>query len=254
MILVLSALITTGGYRGTGILWIYTFPLLTFFLRPPIHAFLWNALFIGTGIFLLILDGIGMVSIYYDHIQLRQAFGAYMAVTFLAFFYSYLINRLLEILRERAIKDPLTGLYNRDFIFENLEKAFERVRRGSEAPYCIAYIDLDRFKTVNDRYGHQEGDRVLIEIAKELLGSFRKGDMIGRIGGDEFLVLIYRCDPKKVEERLTALRERVRSNSNYKGVSFSYGVVAMTGKDTSVDSLITKADRKMYDMKRSSKR
>ena len=254
MILVLSALIITGGYRGTGIFWIYTFPLLAFFMKSHLHALLWNAIFVATGILLVILDRTDILPIYYDHIQLRQALGAYIAVTALIYFYSNLINRLLEILRDKAIRDPLTGLYNRDFVFETLEKIFERLKRGDDNSYCIAYIDLDRFKTVNDRYGHQEGDRILTEIARELSESFRKGDIIGRIGGDEFLIIIYRCDPEKIEERLMSIKERVRSSSDYRGISLSYGVAVITNEEPSVDSVIRKADRKMYDMKRSSKR
>jgi len=194
-----------------------------------------------------------LISLYYSATEIRQAGGAYIAVTLLTFFYSFLINKLIKILRERAIKDPLTGLYNRDFIFENLEKAYERVKRGDDNPYCIAYIDLDGFKLINDKYGHHEGDRILIEVARELSGNFRKGDIIGRIGGDEFLALIYRCEPDMVEMRLKNLREKIRSNPNFRGISISYGVVRMSGEDTSVDSLIMKADKKMYDMKRSSK-
>ncbi len=254
MILVLSGLIITGGYKGTGIVWIYTFPLLSFFMKSYIHALLWNITFVVIVGFLLILEGSNLISVYYDTTTLRQAGGAYIAVTLLTFFYSYLINRLVRILRERAIKDPLTGLYNRDFVFENLEKVFERVKRGDESPYCIAYIDLDKFKHINDKYGHQEGDRILMEIARELSRNFRKGDILGRIGGDEFLALIYRCEPEMVEHRLKTIKERIMHNPDYRGISLSYGVVRMTGDDTSVDSLIMKADKKMYDMKRSSKK
>ncbi len=254
MILVLSGLIITGGYKGTGIVWIYTFPLLSFFMKPYIHALLWNIAFAVIIGFLLLLEGAGLISVYYDVTTLRQAGGAYIAVTLLTFFYSFLINKLVNILRERAIKDPLTGLYNRDFVFENLEKAFERVKRGDENPYCIAYIDLDKFKYINDKYGHHEGDRILMEIAQELSRNFRKGDVIGRIGGDEFLALIYRCEPDMVELRLKTIRERIMHNPNYRGISLSFGVVRMTGDDTSVDALIMKADKRMYDMKRSSKK
>ncbi len=254
MIFVLSGLIITGGYKGTGIVWIYTFPLLSFFMKSYIHALLWNIAFAVVVGFLMILESAGFITVYYDVITLRQAGGAYIAVTLLTFFYSYLINKLVNILRERAIKDPLTGLYNRDFVFENLEKAFERVKRGDENPYCIAYIDLDKFKYINDRYGHQEGDRILMEIAQELSRNFRKGDIVGRIGGDEFLALIYKCEPEMVEMRLKGIREKIMTNPNYRGISLSYGVVRMTGDDTSVDALIMKADKKMYDMKRSSEK
>ncbi|MDQ7082610.1 MAG: GGDEF domain-containing protein [Aquificota bacterium] len=70
--------------------------------------------------------------------------------------------------------DPLTGLYNRDFVFETLEKVLERVRRGDKNSYCLAYIDLDGFKSVNDRYGHHEGDRVLKDLSRRILSRFRK--------------------------------------------------------------------------------
>ena len=253
MILVLCALIITGGYRGTGIVWIYTFPLLSFFMKSHRVALLWNIFFLAVIALLQVLDRMQVLSIYYSYVELRQAGGAYIAVTALAYFYSHIINSLVGILREKAIRDPLTGLYNRDFVFENLEKILERLRRNDESSYCVAYIDLDRFKLVNDRYGHQEGDRVLRGIAGELLQSFRKGDIVGRVGGDEFLVIIYNCDLAKIEERLAQVRERVSSDPHYKGISLSYGVVKITERDESVDSVIKRADRKMYDMKRSSR-
>ncbi len=253
MILVLFALIKTGGFNGTGILWVYTFPLLSFFLRPDREAFFWNTLLISLAILLIFLQAEGIVEVYYSTLQLRQALGAYIAVFLLSYFYSRVINRLLGILRERAIKDPLTGLYNRDFVFETLEKILHRVKRGDKNSYCLAYIDLDGFKYVNDRYGHHEGDRVLKEVSNRIQSSFRKGDVVGRIGGDEFITLVYNCTPQRVEERLSNLRNEISRDPSMKGISLSFGVVKIDEGADDVDKLLHEADERMYDMKRSKK-
>jgi diguanylate cyclase (GGDEF)-like protein len=250
MVLVLEGLIVSGGYKGTGILWIYTFPLLAFFLKPYGQALLWNILFALSTLLLLVLNEMGIIKIYYSKEVLRQAAGAFIAVALLSFFYSMVINKLILALRDRATKDPLTGLYNRDFVFETLERLVDRVKRGNEPTHCLAYIDLDNFKSVNDRFGHHEGDRVLKEFARMIRSSFRRGDVIGRVGGDEFVAIVYGCSPKMVEKRLKNLKDRIEKSGNFKGISFSYGLVRIDDSARDADEVIKNADEKMYIMKK----
>ncbi len=99
------------------------------------------------------------------------------------------LENMNTLLRQQTITDDLTGLYNRRHILSELERELERASRYKH-PLSGMMIDIDRFKDVNDRYGHQIGDRLLREVASVLSMSIRKIDVIGRYGGDEFLVIL----------------------------------------------------------------
>ncbi len=249
MIAVLTFLAATGGYKGTGIGWIYTFPLLSFFMRPLKEAVFWNLALI------LLLLGVGfMVSNgalngLYNLVQMRQYVGAYLAVFLLSLFYSYIVAKLVDTLKGRAVRDILTGLYNRAFLFESLERITEILRRDPSTRYCLVYLDLDRFKSVNDRFGHAEGDRVLQLVAGLIESHFRRGDIVARIGGDEFMVLVYECDPRSIAERLEILRKKIEAKFKDYGISISYGMVELPKEGLNVTDLVNLADRRMYEMK-----
>jgi len=251
MVVSLVFLAVTGGYRGTGILWMYTFPPLSLFLKSFVSAMLWNVLLVGILLSLALLDQGGFIDIYYDFIYIRQSLGAYFGVLLLSSFYSFMVTKLFRMLRDRAVKDHLTGVYNRLFMFESLERIVEMVKRTESRTYCLVYIDLDNFKSVNDRWGHLEGDRVLREVAELLRSSFRKGDIVGRIGGDEFLIIVYDCGRVNLGRRLESLMRKVEELFSRHGISFSYGVVEIPTDGVDVGRLLKLADRKMYEMKRS---
>ena len=253
VIVVLLFLVLTGGYRGTGILWIHVFPLLSFFMKGFWTALFWNVLFIGGILLSLLLSHIELLSTYYEPFVIRQALGSYLAVVFLSCFYSYIVGRLTGNLHKRAVRDTLTGLYNRGFIFETLTKLMDIVERDPYRNYCIAYLDIDNFKQVNDGFGHEVGDRVLIEFAHILTAGFRKGDIIGRIGGDEFLVIVYSCDPERLRDRLEGIRKDMEDRFSTYRLSLSYGIVEVPKDGLKVSDLISLADRRMYEMKRKKK-
>ena len=246
---VLIFLVITGGYGGTGIFWIYTFPILAFYLKNIKRAFVWSLSLLGSMVGLLMADLSGILDIYYDALTIRQAGGVYLAVTLLATFYRKLIDRVVFSFRDRAITDGLTGLYNRAFILETLNNFLKTLDRKTEDRYCVAYIDLDGFKKVNDQFGHAKGDEVLINFARIMKRFFRESDIIGRIGGDEFLIIFPHCDKKRVEERLKLLREKVEKEFFMYGLSMSYGVVEIPTEKDSIDEVINVADAKMYEMK-----
>jgi diguanylate cyclase (GGDEF)-like protein len=119
-------------------------------------------------------------------------------------------NRELEVankrLRKLSITDGLTELYNHRHVHELLRDEFERSRR-TEEPLAVTMIDLDKFKAVNDTYGHPTGDVVLYETARILRETAREIDMVGRYGGEEFIVIL----PNTDEEEAAAFAERVRT-------------------------------------------
>lgn len=109
-------------------------------------------------------------------------------------------------LTEMAMRDSLTGLYNHGLLMDLLERELAAARR-KKAPLAFCMADIDYFKQVNDRYGHQAGDRVLIEVSRVLGEGLRKSDPLGRYGGEEFGLILADCDP----ERARALCERLRA-------------------------------------------
>ena len=119
-------------------------------------------------------------------------------------------NRELEVvnkrLRKLSITDGLTELYNHRHVHELLRDEFERSRRTGE-PLAVTMLDLDRFKAVNDTYGHPTGDVILYETARILEDTAREIDMVGRYGGEEFLVIL----PNTDEEEAARFAERVRT-------------------------------------------
>jgi two-component system cell cycle response regulator len=97
---------------------------------------------------------------------------------------------LIQSLTDLATTDPLTGLHNRRYVLDELVKALQRARR-SEQPFGVVLLDLDGFKQINDSQGHAAGDIVLKKAATALNGIIREGDVLGRYGGDEFLLIAY---------------------------------------------------------------
>jgi two-component system cell cycle response regulator len=104
-----------------------------------------------------------------------------------------------------AVIDPLTGLFNRRYALAQLGRIAERAQRG-DSGFAVLAIDLDRFKAVNDSFGHAAGDCVLIEVARRLSLSMRAGDLLGRIGGEEFIVAL----PQTTASNALALANRLR--------------------------------------------
>jgi diguanylate cyclase (GGDEF)-like protein len=158
-------------------------------------------------------------------------------------------------LTELAIRDPLTGAYNRRHFVAEAQKASARSRRYEESG-AIAVVDLDRFKEINDRWGHAAGDDALVRVYRALRSRLRSSDVLGRIGGDEFAALILHVDPlgaARVADELRAavagVGEELTAEGRRNRLSASVGVAALDPNED-VDALIDLADRRMYDEKR----
>jgi diguanylate cyclase (GGDEF)-like protein len=116
-----------------------------------------------------------------------------------------------EDMRYKATHDSLTSLLNRGSILELLAGELKR-RQRNKRPISIMLGDLDHFKLVNDTYGHILGDEVLREVARRLLGSVRSYDLIGRYGGEEFLVVLINCTLEKAVDRAEEIRKAIGSS------------------------------------------
>lgn len=167
----------------------------------------------------------------------------------------FLVSVIEDITPRRAAEaaasqDALTGLPNRRWLLRRLEA---EIRRPSSRPLCVAYLDLDNFKSVNDRFGHAEGDKCLIAVARALKSALRKDDIVGRIAGDEFVVVLPDTSRGIALSLLGRLRQRVNeiSRATDWGISVSVGgVLAKHDVQASVDSMLIAADQVMYDVKR----
>ena len=128
-----------------------------------------------------------------------------------------------EALREQATHDPLTHLWNRGVILEMLTQELERERRD-ELPVSVVMLDLDQFKHVNDTYGHMAGDAVLRETARRIRQGLRMYDMVGRYGGEEFVIVLPGCDAAAAHN----LAERVRTGLRAEPMDTSEGAILVT--------------------------
>jgi diguanylate cyclase (GGDEF)-like protein/PAS domain S-box-containing protein len=156
---------------------------------------------------------------------------------------------------QAALHDPLTGLLNRRGITEKLERELNRSAFGNR-PLTIAYLDLDGFKSVNDRLGHPEGDRCLNIVARALERASRPGDVIGRLGGDEFLILLPDLTDDGAGSVATRLREEVLASAadHRWHITASIGLLCLeSGTKPDTESVITDCDALMYRAKQKGK-
>jgi diguanylate cyclase (GGDEF)-like protein/PAS domain S-box-containing protein len=160
-----------------------------------------------------------------------------------------------ERLRYDALHDSLTELPNRALFMDRLGHALlTRVRRANEAPFAVLFLDLDRFKTVNDSLGHLVGDQLLVAVAKKLERCLRPNDTIARLGGDEFTILLDPLhepqDASDVAERLQqALAEPIPIEGHEVFTSVSIGVALSSAGYTRPEELLRDADTAMYQAK-----
>ena len=162
-----------------------------------------------------------------------------------------------EELRLQASTDALTGVMNRRVCLMFLDKQLSLATRGG-APLSVAYVDLDGLKRVNDSFGHAEGDAYIAAVSELLTAAVRNSDVVGRLGGDEFLVVFPNCPGKparSVMRRVAeAAAERCRAEGKPYSYSLSWGVASLgelppTKGALDSSSLLELADRRMYEDK-----
>ena len=158
-------------------------------------------------------------------------------------------------LQRLATTDVLTGMANRRSFLEVAEATFQRARE-SHAPLTVLMLDLDHFKTINDRFGHLEGDRVLAEFAQATKHQLRASDTVGRLGGEEFGLLLPHTLPAEGADIATRILEAIRaleltdSNGQHYGVTTSMGLGTLSPGDRSLHDLLDHADQALYLAKR----
>ena len=230
-ILYVVPVLLAASYDGLG--WGIAFALATTLLR------------FGVGIDQMPLDTSLQVRI------LNEA--AYLTVVGVAIAGLSQLRRTQSQLRLLATHDPLTTVLNARAFASQLAQELGRNRRYGR-PLALIYLDLDDFKKVNDAHGHATGDAVLRLVADAMRSAVRQADVVGRLGGDEFGVLMPETDGTLAHAVATRLAGGIRTV--FRGtpsVTASIGVVAVSGTEAGSDELLRKADQAMYEAKRAGK-
>ena len=163
------------------------------------------------------------------------------------------LRQLQANMADLALRDPLTGLANRRLFEELLDAALARTQRNG-TPLAVAFLDLDDFKSVNDRHGHDVGDLVLRETARRLLAIIRGADSVARIGGDEFVIVYEPNDTasynmvQRIDRALSA--PITITPTTFVRCSPSIGIADTTTVGYDGAALLAAADEAMYTMKR----
>jgi diguanylate cyclase (GGDEF)-like protein len=160
-------------------------------------------------------------------------------------------ERAEHLLEHRALHDSLTGLPNRQLLVDRLTHAIELAERRRGVPPVVMFLDLDRFKLVNDTYGHRAGDGLLVQVADRLRSVLRTSDTLARFGGDEFVLL---CEELGTHESVSAISERVHGVFDEPFVvadeplpmSVSIGIASLDDEVTTTEALLSDADAAMY--------
>lgn len=188
-------------------------------------------------------------------LQQRRLMDSFVQVV-QAFYYNAVMQRRIH---DMAIKDPLTTLYNRRFFNQRIEEEIVRSRR-TRYPVSLIYLDIDHFKKYNDNNGHQNGDVLLKQISALMKKSSRKSDIVARLGGEEFCILLPHTDKEGAAIKAEKLRRIVESTKFAYGekqpmgfVSISLGVSEYPSFCQDAESLIKSADDALYHVKETSR-
>lgn len=173
-----------------------------------------------------------------------------LASVFIFGCFGFYVGSREEKLNTLAFQDSLTGLPNTRFFHQRLHEDFSRhLRTGG--PLSLIHIDIDHFKWVNDKHGHRVGDKLLIAVARTLSEHTREGEVIARVGGEEFCVILFECDRKKAILAANRLRNALKANPMKTGktklaITASFGVASTEHMRRTAWELYIAADKAMY--------
>jgi len=196
----------------------------------------------------------------YDFIILTGQAGLFLGTAALIHTLSAQIHNTLDRLHSQteqltrlAHTDPLTGLANRRHLLDQLQREFTRAHRYRR-PLSLIYLDLDGFKSINDRFGHLFGDEVLCGVATAMSAVLRSADLLARIGGDEFAVLLPETNIEGAQRVTLKLRKALSAFSNHLGpklptLTFCAGVGQLREDDQSIEDLLARSDEAQYKAK-----
>jgi len=221
-----------------GALWCYPAVISFYFMLPERGAWLANAILLG-----IALPEVWSVI---DHPLATRVAATLVAVSAFSAIFIRVITAQQRRLEAQAITDPLTGLFNRMLLHDTLEQAIEQNKRTG-APMTLVTLDLDHFKEINDTLGHDAGDAVLHGVGQLLRRRLRRVDHLFRIGGEEFLALLYATDADNARNVAESLRAAIAAHPFLTGrsVTASLGVAALHPGDD-WRAWMKRSDDKLY--------
>ncbi|HBS58693.1 MAG TPA: GGDEF domain-containing protein [Firmicutes bacterium] len=192
--------------------------------------------------------GIGFTGYYLDMVlQVGYEGWIWLATTFILSLGGFAAGGLIQRLSASSLTDFLTGLYNRRFFYLRLDEEEARASRKKK-PLCIAMIDVDDFKAVNDTYGHVQGDLLLCELAGILKNNTRFTDIVARWGGDEFAIIFSETPLPNACEIMERIRSKVEQAFSPYELTISAGIMTLEPEQNLKDLLIM-ADQALYEAK-----
>ncbi|MEM7737691.1 MAG: GGDEF domain-containing protein, partial [Deinococcota bacterium] len=236
---IIGALVLSLTTQGTiGVLWCYPAVFSFYFTLPERHAWLANAVMLAV-----------TVPTAWQVVERALAFrmvSTLLMVSVFSAIFIWIINRQQQKLHLQAITDPLTGLYNRRLLHDTLNQAVAQSQR-KQFPMTLLTLDIDHFKRVNDKFGHAVGDEVLVAITQILQSQVRLTDRAFRMGGEEFLILLF--DTSKDEGLRIAedLRHKVEVLELLpdRNVTISVGIANLRHKET-WSQWLKRGDERLY--------
>lgn len=252
-------LIFTGGVENTGPLWIFIVAPVSVFIQGLKRGLVDITIFVTITIaIMLIPDDMITHAVYSSEFKLRLLY-SFLTVTFLSALYEYSREQSYKQALELSNKyqrlahlDPLTQLSNRRDALLILKREQARVLRNKE-PLSIILCDVDYFKKINDQYGHNAGDAVLIELAEIFTKSMREQDCVARWGGEEFLFILPQTKIKSANTFAEKIQEKLQQHlvsygNNQIIVEVSMGIEQLKDNQT-IDEMINNADKHLYQAK-----
>jgi len=159
----------------------------------------------------------------------------------------------IDIITNHANRDFLTGLYNRRYFFKNVQSYFDEAVKNNE-DFGIAMIDIDHFKNVNDTYGHDTGDKAIINLSEILRANTHQGDVVARFGGEEFCIILKGVTPNNAQEIVEKLRYKTEHSSTIsdKGeeIRFNISIGLATHHEGTLEDSVNEADDLLYQAKK----
>ena len=242
IVVVLGCIASTALFGRTGILWGYVVLWINFLLAGRRFALaanliLMSVLIVETSLFRSILEGVTYI------------ITALMVTTF-GYIFAARLARYQDQLEQLALQDPLTFAGNRRMMRRDLNAAISSKRRSGR-DYTLVLLDLDHFKSINDGYGHETGDRALREFADLVREHIRAEDGFYRFGGEEFVLLLPDHGAGTAMDAARSLHARISGRLVYEGASLRFSAgVAVLGDDEDWPEWLTRADRAMYRAKK----
>jgi len=226
-----------------GLFWIYPLILFNFFMVSPGKAL------IATILVLISLVTYGQLNpnaVFESDYQMVSFLVTSMMASTLSFIFAYRTNNQRDQLQQLAIHDPLTGARNRRAMNEELKIAASTFRRHGNT-YGVLIMDLDHFKRINDNYGHQAGDQVLVDFVELIKSSSRKEDRLFRFGGEEFLLLLPNTERAGLLAAAQHLQQQITQHLRGPGgaVTMSVGG-AILRRDEHWEDMLQRADQRLY--------